>query len=50
MVANRNRLRRAVLLLERAWGFDQPVDTGSVDARVGRLRAKLGPGRTASRP
>jgi DNA-binding response OmpR family regulator len=30
-------------LLDRVWGYDQSVETRSVDVHVGRLRAKLGP-------
>ena len=29
-------------LLERVWGYDQVIETRSVDVHVGRLRAKLG--------
>jgi two-component system, OmpR family, phosphate regulon response regulator PhoB len=30
-------------LLERVWGYDNSVETRSVDVHVGRLRPKLGP-------
>jgi DNA-binding response OmpR family regulator len=28
-------------LLERVWGYDQAIETRSVDVHVGRLRGKL---------
>lgn len=32
-------------LLERVWGYESDVETRSIDARVRRLRLKLGPAR-----
>jgi two-component system, OmpR family, alkaline phosphatase synthesis response regulator PhoP len=43
LVGNRNRVLSRDRLLERVWGYDQGVETRSVDVHVGRLRAKLGP-------
>jgi DNA-binding response OmpR family regulator len=43
LVANRNRVLSRDRLLERVWGYDQAVETRSVDVHVGRLRGKLGP-------
>jgi DNA-binding response OmpR family regulator len=40
---NKNRLVSRDLLLERVWGYEQVVETRSVDVHVGRLRSKLGP-------
>jgi DNA-binding response OmpR family regulator len=43
LVENRNRVLSRNRLLERVWGYDQFIETRSVDVHVGRLRAKLGP-------
>ena len=43
LVQNRNRVVSRDRLLERVWGYDQEVETRSVDVHVGRLRGKLGP-------
>jgi two-component system phosphate regulon response regulator PhoB len=43
LVENRNRVISRDRLLERVWGYDQSIETRSVDVHVGRLRAKLGP-------
>ena len=42
LVENRNRVLSRDRLLERVWGYDQFVETRSVDVHVGRLRSKLG--------
>jgi two-component system alkaline phosphatase synthesis response regulator PhoP len=42
LVINRNRVLSRDRLLERVWGYDQSVETRSVDVHVGRLRGKLG--------
>ena len=42
LVQNRNRVVSRDRLLERVWGYDQYIETRSVDVHVGRLRAKLG--------
>ena len=42
LVEHRNRVLSRDRLLERVWGYDQAVETRSVDVHVGRLRAKLG--------
>ena len=42
LVENRNRVLSRDRLLERVWGYDQSIETRSVDVHVGRLRAKLG--------
>jgi DNA-binding response OmpR family regulator len=42
LVANRNRVLSRNRLLERVWGYDQQVETRSVDVHIGRLRGKLG--------
>jgi len=42
LVANRNRVLSRDRLLERVWGYDQAIETRSVDVHVGRLRGKLG--------
>ena len=42
LVDNRNRVLSRDRLLERVWGYDQFIETRSVDVHVGRLRAKLG--------
>jgi DNA-binding response OmpR family regulator len=42
LVANRNRVLSRDRLLERVWGYDQSLETRSVDVHVGRLRSKLG--------
>jgi two-component system, OmpR family, alkaline phosphatase synthesis response regulator PhoP len=46
LVENRNRVISRDRLLERVWGWDESVETRSVDVHIGRLRSKLG---TASR-
>ena len=46
LVENRNRVISRDKLLERVWGWDDSVETRSVDVHIGRLRSKLG---TASR-
>ncbi len=43
LVENRNRVLTRDRLLERVWGYEQFIETRSVDVHVGRLRAKLGP-------
>jgi DNA-binding response OmpR family regulator len=43
LVENRNRVLSRDRLLERVWGYEQFIETRSVDVHVGRLRAKLGP-------
>jgi len=43
LVENRNRVLSRDRLLERVWGYDQSIETRSVDVHVGRLRSKLGP-------
>jgi len=42
LVENRNRVLSRERLLERVWGYNQFIETRSVDVHVGRLRAKLG--------
>jgi DNA-binding response OmpR family regulator len=42
LVENRNRVLSRDRLLERVWGYDQCIETRSVDVHVGRLRSKLG--------
>jgi DNA-binding response OmpR family regulator len=42
LVENRNRVLSRDRLLERVWGYEQPIETRSVDVHIGRLRAKLG--------
>jgi DNA-binding response OmpR family regulator len=42
LVENRNRVLSRERLLERVWGYEQYIETRSVDVHVGRLRAKLG--------
>jgi DNA-binding response OmpR family regulator len=42
LVDNRNRVLSRDRLLERVWGYDQYIETRSVDVHVGRLRSKLG--------
>jgi DNA-binding response OmpR family regulator len=42
LVENRNRVLSRDRLLERVWGYDQSIETRSVDVHVGRLRSKLG--------
>ena len=42
LVENRNRVLSRDRLLERVWGYQQFIETRSVDVHVGRLRAKLG--------
>jgi DNA-binding response OmpR family regulator len=41
LVNNRNRVLSRDRLLERVWGYDNVVETRSVDVHVGRLRTKL---------
>ena len=41
LVANKNRVLSRDRLLERVWGYDQVIETRSVDVHVGRLRGKL---------
>ena len=41
LVANKNRVLSRDRLLERVWGYDQAIETRSVDVHVGRLRGKL---------
>jgi DNA-binding response OmpR family regulator len=43
LVQNRNRVLSRDRLLERVWGYEQFIETRSVDVHVGRLRSKLGP-------
>jgi DNA-binding response OmpR family regulator len=43
LVENRNRVLSRERLLVRVWGYDQSIETRSVDVHVGRLRSKLGP-------
>jgi DNA-binding response OmpR family regulator len=42
LAENRNRVLSRDRLLERVWGYEQSVETRSVDVHVGRLRSKLG--------
>jgi DNA-binding response OmpR family regulator len=42
LVQNRNRVLSRERLLERVWGYEQTVETRSVDVHIGRLRSKLG--------
>ena len=42
LVENRNRVLSRDRLLERVWGYEQFIETQSVDVHVGRLRSKLG--------
>ena len=42
LVENRGRVLSRDRLLERVWGYDQLIETRSVDVHVGRLRGKLG--------
>ena len=41
LVENRNRVLSRDRLLSRVWGYDQSIETRSVDVHVGRLRSKL---------
>ena len=41
LVENRNRVLSRERLLVRVWGYDQSIETRSVDVHVGRLRSKL---------
>ena len=41
LVQNRNRVLSRDRLLERVWGYEQYVETRSVDVHIGRLRGKL---------
>jgi DNA-binding response OmpR family regulator len=43
LVENRNRVLTRDRLLTRVWGYEQFIETRSVDVHVGRLRSKLGP-------
>ena len=49
LVENRNRVLSRDRLLERVWGYEQFIETRSVDVHVGRLRSKLGPAGAADR-
>ena len=49
LVENRNRVISSDRLLERVWGWDDSVETRSVDVHIGRLRSKLGIASTADR-
>ena len=42
LVENRNRVLSRDRLLARVWGYEQYIETRSVDVHVGRLRSKLG--------
>jgi DNA-binding response OmpR family regulator len=42
LVEHRNRVLSRDRLLERVWGYEQLIETRSVDVHVGRLRSKLG--------
>jgi DNA-binding response OmpR family regulator len=42
LVQNRNRVISRDRLLERVWGYENSVETRSVDVHIGRLRGKLG--------
>jgi DNA-binding response OmpR family regulator len=42
LVENRNRVVSRDRLLERVWGYEQSIETRSVDVHIGRLRSKLG--------
>jgi two-component system, OmpR family, alkaline phosphatase synthesis response regulator PhoP len=42
LVQNKNRVVSRDRLLKHVWGYDQLVETRSVDVHVGRLRGKLG--------
>lgn len=42
LVENRNRVLSRERLLTRVWGYDESIETRSVDVHVGRLRSKLG--------
>ena len=42
LVENRNRVLTRDRLLVRVWGYDQSIETRSVDVHVGWLRSKLG--------
>ncbi len=41
LVENRNRVLSRDRLLERVWGYEESIETRSVDVHVGRLRSKL---------
>src|SRR5678815_711176 len=41
LVENKNRVLSRDRLLERVWGYEQVIETRSVDVHVGRLRGKL---------
>jgi len=43
LIGNRNRVLSRDRLLDRVWGYEQIIETRSVDVHIGRLRAKLGP-------
>ncbi len=42
LVENRQRVLSRERLLERVWGYQESIETRSVDVHIGRLRAKLG--------
>jgi two-component system alkaline phosphatase synthesis response regulator PhoP len=42
LIENRNRVLSRERLLQRVWGYQESIETRSVDVHVGRLRAKLG--------
>ena len=42
LVDNRNRVLSRERLLTRVWGYQETIETRSVDVHVGRLRSKLG--------
>ncbi len=46
LVENRNRVLSRDRLLARVWGYDQAIETRSVDVHIGRVRSKLGPAGT----
>jgi DNA-binding response OmpR family regulator len=41
LVRNKSRVVSRDRLLEKVWGYDQSVETRSVDVHIGRLRSKL---------
>ena len=49
LVENRNRVLSRDRLLARVWGYDQSIETRSVDVHVGRLRAEARRRRPADR-
>ena len=42
LVENRNRVLSRDRLLTRVWGYNESIETRSVDVHIGRLRTKLG--------